>query len=138
MKYDISELMTHNPICLDSDDTLNNALSLMKKHNISHLLVKEETKLAGIISKEDILNKIIKLLSKTTGKTYTHYELNGFKVKDLMTRNPFSLTAEKSGTEAVKIMIKNKFHCIPIVNDANEPIGILTSFDIMSGNLLEK
>lgn len=47
------------PIYIDINKDLNDALELMKKHKIKRLLVSDSDKLVGIISLSDILNKDI-------------------------------------------------------------------------------
>jgi CBS domain-containing protein len=51
----ISEIMTPNPVCLNSDDTLFNALSIFSKYKIKHLPVLSEGKVAGILTFRQIV-----------------------------------------------------------------------------------
>ena len=51
------------PIYIDINKDLNDALELMKKHKIKRLLVSDSDKLVGIISLSDILNKDINTIN---------------------------------------------------------------------------
>ena len=51
----VDEIMTPNPICVDAEILLSEALDILTKHRINALPVLEEGKLAGIITTYDIL-----------------------------------------------------------------------------------
>ncbi len=51
----ISEIMTPDPLCLNIDDTLFNALSVFSKYKIKHLPVLSEGKVAGILTFRQIV-----------------------------------------------------------------------------------
>ena len=48
--------MTSNPITIDEDEDVKQAITLMIKHNISGLPVVKKSKLVGILTKSDIVN----------------------------------------------------------------------------------
>ena len=53
------------------------------------------------------------------------------KAHQILTRKPVTLS-EKSGlSEAVKIFKKYNISCIPVVNDQNKPIGIVSWRDLL-------
>lgn len=54
------------------------------------------------------------------------------KVKDVMTSPAITLSANKIVSDAAILMLKNKIHRIPIVNDTNQVVGIVTRTDIFS------
>jgi len=54
------------------------------------------------------------------------------KVKDVMTSPAITLAANKIVSDAAVLMLKNKIHRIPIVNDSNQVVGIVTRTDIFS------
>jgi len=51
-----TDIMTPNPITVDANDDVKQAILLMIKNNISGLPVVKKSKLAGIITKSDIVN----------------------------------------------------------------------------------
>ncbi|XP_024384926.1 ornithine transcarbamylase, chloroplastic [Physcomitrium patens] len=54
------------------------------------------------------------------------------KVKDVMTKPAITLPADKTVSDAAVLMLKNKIHRIPIVNESNQVVGIVTRTDIFS------
>ncbi|MEZ5334574.1 MAG: CBS domain-containing protein [Methanolobus sp.] len=58
-----STLMVHHPITIPPDASLCDAADLMLKHHIDRLCVVDGKKLAGIISKTDLIGKIYELRS---------------------------------------------------------------------------
>jgi CBS domain-containing protein len=54
------------------------------------------------------------------------------KVKDVMSAPAITLSANKIVSDAAILMLKNKIHRIPIVNDSNQVVGIVTRTDIFS------
>ncbi len=51
-----TDIMTPNPITVEGDEDIKQAITLMIKHNISGLPVVKKSKLVGIITKSDIVN----------------------------------------------------------------------------------
>lgn len=84
--------------------------------NISGLpVVNKDLKCIGVLSKKDRA-KASKGLQSTVG--------------EVMTSPPISLSADKTVKDAAVLMLKNKIHRIPIVNEANQVVGIVTRTDI--------
>ncbi len=54
-KVRISTIMTADPICLNTDDTLFNALSIFSKYKIKHLPLLNEGRVAGILTFRQIV-----------------------------------------------------------------------------------
>lgn len=57
----VDDIMTKDVISVDVDCSLTRAMSLMKKHNIRHLPVVKEGKLAGIVSSTDICRRFLEI-----------------------------------------------------------------------------
>jgi len=51
-------------------------------------------------------------------------------VKDVMTKDVFSVSPDAGVVEAFEALLKNKVSCLPVVNEKNETIGIVTTTDI--------
>jgi len=84
--------------------------------NVSGLpVVNHEYKCIGVLSKKDRA-KASKGLKSTVG--------------EVMTSPAISLSADKTVNDAAILMLKNKIHRIPIVNEANQVVGMVTRTDI--------
>ena len=51
-------------------------------------------------------------------------------VKDHMTKNPTTVTKETSVSKALDLMNQGKFHRLPVVDDDNKVVGIITEKDM--------
>ena len=58
--FHATDIMTSNPITIESEEDMKSAIILMIKHNISGLPVVRKSKLVGIITKSDIVNFLAK------------------------------------------------------------------------------
>lgn len=129
----IKEIMTANPVCVNTQDSLKQALNTMRTQSVSHLLVESmDKKLAGIISKGDILKYLLDVLARTSGKTYTANELNNILVENVMSDELLSLKEEDEVSSAVQLLVHNRINCLPVVNESDEIIGIVTGHDVMN------
>ena len=55
----VNEIMSHNVICIDPDQTIKNTKAVMIQKRIRHLPVMEDDKLIGIISIGDVVNAVL-------------------------------------------------------------------------------
>ena len=104
-----------DPIFLNEDNTVRQALELMAKYRISGVPVTRGTKLVGIITNRDIV-----------------FETNYDKTLDeVMTKSPL-ITAKEGTTleEALEILKKHKIEKLPLVDDENNLKGLITIKDI--------
>ena len=104
-----------DPIFLNEDNTVKQALELMAKYRISGVPVTRGTKLVGIITNRDIV-----------------FETNYDKTLDeVMTKSPL-ITAKEGTTleEALEILKKHKIEKLPLIDDDNNLKGLITIKDI--------
>ncbi len=108
--------MILEPVTLEADATLENALGLMKEHKIGGIPVINSTRmLVGIITNRDL--RFQKDLTQ--------------KVGDVMTKE--GLITAKKGTDlkqAQDILESTKVEKLPIVDESNVLIGLITFKDI--------
>jgi acetoin utilization protein AcuB len=127
----ITKLMSKNLITLSLDDDLNKAKSLFSQHNIHHILIlDDEDKLAGVITDRDLFMH----LSPTVGtnkESHKDVSLLHKKIHQIMTRELIVATKEQSLHEAALLFHDRHVSCLPVVDDDNKPIGIITWRDIL-------
>ena len=81
------------------------------------------------------MDSLFNLISNTTGKTYTSLELDGLTSQDIMVSNPYSLTEDSSPKQAAQLLVEHKINCIPVVDNTNTIVGIVTSYDILKDSI---
>jgi CBS domain-containing protein len=53
------------------------------------------------------------------------------KVRDAMTPNPKSVRASTPASDVIRLLLSSEFHSVPVVNEKNRPIGIITQDDLI-------
>ncbi len=126
----VEEIMSKNLVTVKLDDRLKAVKVIFDNVNIHHLLVVEADKLFGVISDRDMLKAIspnIGKLSETSRDTIT---LNK-KVHQIMTSKLVTLTPDAEISDAIEIFNNHNISCIPVVDDKNKPVGIISWRDII-------
>ena len=52
-------------------------------------------------------------------------------VQDMMTRDPISVPQDASVDVAIDLMLENNISGVPIVDEDNLPVGLITEFDVL-------
>lgn len=60
------------------------------------------------------------------------------QVHEIMTSNPTCCSTDTTIQEAAKLMDEKSVGAIPVINDAGEPVGIITDRDICCGAVAEE
>lgn len=126
----ISALMSSDVFVVTRDDPLSLVKDIFDKTKFHHLLVVEGGTLLGVISDRDLLKALSPRIDTAAATTQDLVSLNK-RVHQIMTRKLISLNENGTIKEAVEIFNQNKISCIPIINDAGKPVGILSWRDIM-------
>ena len=116
-------------ITVNVSDSMQDAIKLLKRHHIKILPVLENGDLTGIITDRD--------LKKASASDATSLDIHEIiyliakiKVKDIMTNNPISVPPYFTVEETARILLKNKISGVPVVDDDNRLVGIITQDDL--------
>jgi acetoin utilization protein AcuB len=126
----VARRMMRNPVWVDENDSMKRAMDLLKEREIRHLpVLKGGERLVGIVSERDI-----KQASPSPATALEireiYYLLDKVKVKQIMTRRPYTISPTAPIEEAALIMREKKIGCLPVVDDGRL-VGILTETDIL-------
>ena len=125
----IKDVMTRNPVTADSETLVLDAQKLMKENNIRRLPVVDKGKLVGIVTKHDLLEA-----SPSPATSLSVFELNyllaKMKVKEIMKKNPMTLTPDTPFEEALRLGQEKKIGAFPVVENG-KLVGITTESDII-------
>ncbi len=129
-KTKVADWMTRDPITIDENASIIDALHLMKEKNIRRLPVMHKGRLAGIIT--DRMLKDYSPGKATTLDTWeVHYLLSKTAVKEAMNPHPNTVTADAELTNAAGIIRDNKLYGLCVVDDHGDLVGILTIKDLI-------
>ena len=118
----ISQVMTTNVVTVSPDMTMLEALNLMQHHRISGAPVIMNGEVVGIISTEDLIRAL------RDGRIDR-------KVSDYMSKNLITAKATDKVVEALRIFAKKNVGRLPILDENNKLVGLLTKGDITNGLL---
>ena len=128
----LKDVMATNPYVLNVDDHFSMVEEYFHLYNIRHLPVVDKAGvLKGIISQRDLYRVRSPKRTIEGEDVYNKQELNGFILKNVMTKDPFTLHANDTLDKAIDAMVAQKYGCIPIVNDENKLLGIVTQIDVL-------
>ena len=117
------DIMKKDLITIDKDQNIGDALRLMKERNISRLLVTEDKKIIGIITEEDIANRLVTGRERKLKAVHIH-------ISSAMTKDLKVIPIDSEIEDAAKIMLENRFSSLPVVDDS-EIVGLITKTDLV-------
>ncbi len=118
----IREVMTKNVFCLEPETGMELALDTFQKERISGAPVTSGGKLLGILSIEDLIHALRdNNLDATVG--------------DYMTTDLVFIREFDPVVEALKTFYQTNFGRLPVLNEQDELVGIITKGDITNGLL---
>jgi len=112
----VSRLEPTAPRAIDANQTIADAVTVMREENIGCLLVTEFGKLVGLFTERDLLTRVL-----APGQP-----LNT-PIRESMTANPVTVSPKDSVRTAVKRMQKGGYRHLPVVDESGRPVGILSA-----------
>lgn len=147
----VKELMTKEVIAFKPDDTIQHVAETLRTHRISGApVIDDQRRVVGVISEADIikltatvpfpdidplnpfpvfaLSAYMKEVKRIPEEIDTLFE--GY-VKDVMSKKPITILPEDAISDAARIMHKNDFNRVPVVDKEGKLVGIITRDDII-------
>lgn len=115
--------------------------SLMCLYRYSGLPVVEDSRLVGIVSEKDVINRLFPSLDDMTEGVATldldkmmgqYKDVLSLKVEDVMTRNPLTVPPDMHVLRAATVMGRHKFRRIPVA-EGDALVGMLSMGDVHKG-----
>ncbi|MBN1220978.1 MAG: CBS domain-containing protein [Anaerolineae bacterium] len=126
----VRDHMVSPAITVTPDIPFQDALKIMQENHFRRLpVVDKKGKLVGIVSERDLL-----YASPSPATTLSVWELtyvlSKIQVEELMTKQVVTTTPDTPIEDAASLMVENKVGGLPVVDEANRPVGIITDRDI--------
>ncbi|MEI8330560.1 MAG: CBS domain-containing protein [Methanomicrobiales archaeon] len=123
------DVMTAPVYFVSPHATVAHARNLMVRHKISHILVMEDGKLTGILTKKDIAYRI-----KQGEPAWRRRPLDRIPVGALATENPVTIDPGTGIPTIAKLFFERNFSSVPVV-EGGAVVGIITKTDLMKSVL---
>jgi CBS domain-containing protein len=121
MMSTLLKLARRPPLSVPADARVLDACLAMIEHHVGAVLVIEDGRARGIFTERDILLKMI-----PTGR-----DPKTTPVSAVMTTPVFTIRADASRTRALRQMLKRHIRHLPLVDDADKVLGILSMRHLM-------
>jgi len=118
--------MTRNPITIEADATIIEAMHLMTERKIRRLPVMKKGKIAGILT-EKMLKDYLPSKATTLDTWELHYLLSKTPVTKAMNPKPYLISPDTDLTEAAALLHDKKLNGVLVVDEKQNLIGILTT-----------
>lgn len=119
----IRDVMTVDPECVSEKDSIRDAARIMKDQDTGVVPVVDGKKIIGLITDRDI---VVRGLAE--GKN-----LENTRVNELMTKSIRSVREDATVSEVLNLMGNAEVRRVPVVNDRDELVGIVSMGDIATG-----
>jgi CBS domain-containing protein len=123
----VVDVMTTDPLTVTPAESIGQADELMNANRIRQLPVVEAGELVGIITDRDIRS----FLSGALVEPEAREKALNTEVREIMTTEPVTLAREDDLTEAVELLVEQKIGGIPVVDQAEGLVGIVTYIDVL-------
>ena len=124
----VVDVMTKDPLTVTATETIGQADELMNTNKIRQLPVVKGKDLVGIVTDRDIRSFLSGSLLESPE---ARERALASEVREIMTSEPITISPDDDLQEAVELMIDEKIGGIPVVDEAEGLVGIVTYVDIL-------
>jgi CBS domain-containing membrane protein len=129
-RMSVAELMTRDVVTLTEDETLAHAQRCMARGRIRHLPVVREGRLVGLITHRDLLAASFSIFAEINTNEQRRV-FDTVRVVEAMHRDVVTVSPGLSVSKAARILLENKYGCLPVVDEEDHLVGILTEADFL-------
>ncbi len=126
----VRDLMSTELVTLTEDETLAHAERCMERGRIRHLPVIRGRKLVGLVTHRDLLAASFSLFADVDREEQRRVFAT-IPVKELMHRDVVTVRPDLPVSEAARILLRNKFGCLPVVAEDGTLLGLITEADFL-------
>ena len=116
----VRDVMTPDPKCVSERDSILQAARIMRDEDTGVVPVVDGKKVIGVITDRDIVVRVV-----ADGK-----DLNSVKINEVMTKQVRSVKEDQSVDDVLKLMSGSEIRRVPVVNQGNEIVGIISIGDL--------
>ncbi len=114
-------------VTASKDMTVRAACRLMTERKIGALLVVENSRIAGIFTERDVLNKILS----------AGLDPDATRLEQVMASNPQTISADKPLSYALYMMAEGGFRHVPVVDQSGAPVGMVSARDALGQDMVD-
>ena len=125
----VQDFMNTNVVSVDEKTLIDDARKIMEAHKIRRLPVMRKDKLVGLVTKHMLLEASP---SPATSLSIheLHYLLSRMTVKDIMIKNPYTISPDMPAEEALQLGQEKGYGGFPVMEN-KRLVGMVTESDIV-------
>lgn len=122
----IKEIMSSPVYVVSPEETVARARNLMLRYRIGRLVIIEDNKPIGIVTKKDISRRLDQAEPQWRRRPIDH-----IPIRKVMTESLITIFPDATPGQLAELMRENNISGLPVVNNKNEVIGIVTKWDLI-------
>ncbi|RJR33586.1 MAG: CBS domain-containing protein [Deltaproteobacteria bacterium] len=125
----VKDWMTKDPVTITDETSMMKAIHLMKERRFRRLPVVHEGRLVGMVTDRD-LKEASPSKATTLDVHELYYLLGELQIKEIMSRNPLSVSPDDTVEHAAQLMLEKTISGLPVVDAGGRLAGIITQSDV--------
>jgi acetoin utilization protein AcuB len=125
----VKDWMTKDPVTITDETSMMKAIHIMKEQRFRRLPVLHEGRLVGMVTDRD-LKEASPSKATTLDVHELYYLLAELHIKEIMTKNPLTLSPEDTVERAAMLMLEKTISGLPVVDQDGGLVGIITQSDV--------
>jgi len=122
----IKDIMSAPVYVVSPDENVARARNLMLRHKIGRLVIVENNKPIGIVTKKDITRRL-----NQAEPQWRRRPIDDIPVRKVMTESMITIFPDATPRQLAEIMSENNIGGLPVVNNKEDVIGIVTKWDLI-------
>jgi acetoin utilization protein AcuB len=118
-------------LTVDTKDSIETAISLMRSQGIKELLVLDSGKLAGVVTEAKV-RRFADPVDVSPGNIPDQVSVAVSKVGDLLEGKPMAIPIDYTMEEAAEFLLDHKLEVVPVVESDGTPVGVITQQEILA------
>jgi CBS domain-containing protein len=123
----VEEMMSRHVLTVNRNQTLEEGAQAMIERRTGSAVVLEGSRFIGIVTERDVLRAVARGMVPWNTK-----------ISDVMTADPVSIPPETDSTEAIETMIQGGFRHLPISEDGETLVGLVSLRELLRATALPK
>ena len=129
-EMDVRDLMSTDLVTLTEDETLADAQCCMARGRIRHLPVVHDGRLVGLVTHRDLLAASFSIFAEVEASEQRRV-FSTVPVVELMHRDVVTVSPDLGASQTARILLENKYGCLPVVDEEGSLLGIVTEADFL-------
>ena len=129
-QMEVRDLMTTDVVTLTEDETLAHAQRCMARGRIRHLPVVRDGRLVGLVTHRDLLAASFSIFAEVEASEQRRV-FTTVPVVEAMHRDVVTVSPSLAVSKAARILLENKYGCLPVVSEQSDLLGIVTEADFL-------